>query len=227
MRVFWTPFCTVAVITVGLRCGTGFTCVCICVYFCVCVCPVRFQHTQTDAMIRRVLSKTARLQDGRHYGPFVVVTTTCTTVGWQHCLWETLLPSHGTFRNLYLLFVRFFCLLLYGQKMSFVRLFVSTEQSPSFERSRPSATPKIPNILCSSKVQFSHNPLPLALILSRMNPYNSISSYFSIIPFNIITPPTYTCCRWSLSFRFPRSNPVLFPISATCLLWFAQPDGTS
>ena len=46
-------------------------CVCVCV--CVCVCSARFQHTQTDTVIRRVLRKTARLQDGADYALFLVV----------------------------------------------------------------------------------------------------------------------------------------------------------
>ena len=53
-------------------------------WLCVCVC-VSIQvpaHTQTDAMIKHVLNKTARLQDGADYGLFLVVTPTCTTVSW-------------------------------------------------------------------------------------------------------------------------------------------------
>ena len=87
---------------------------CACVPFvlqlnvCVCVCVSNQVSAQTDAMIRRVLSQRARLQDGGDYALFLVMTPTSITVGWYHCLCETLLPSQGTLRNLYLLLIRIF-----------------------------------------------------------------------------------------------------------------------
>ena len=104
------------------------------------------------------------------------------TVFAKHCCPPTGL--FGTFICSSYVFL-FLHLLMRGERMSFVILSVSTEQSPSFERSRPWAAQKIPSILWSLKVQYcfptkSH----LRLFLARW--IHSISSYFFMIFFNII-----------------------------------------
>ena len=109
-------------------------------------------------------------------------------------------------------------LLLFGEKVSCGRLSVSTNQNPSCESNILSAIQKTPSILWSSKVRTVFAKPTLAFILSQMNPFNSISTHFFMIPFNIIVPPTSRCWKWSLSFRFPHCNLFLFPIRATCLL---------
>jgi hypothetical protein len=66
----------------------------------------------------------------------------------------------------------------------------SMQLSPSCEAASRSFTKKFSKIFWNPKVHYRvHKSMPLAAILSQMNPVNITASYLSTINFNIIPPP--------------------------------------
>ena len=95
-----------------------------------------------------------------------------------------------------------------------------TEQSPSWEANRFSASQEIPRILWNPKV---HNRiykcLPPVPTLSQLDLVHDLTSHFLKIHLNIILPATPRSSRWFPSLRFPHQNPAYaspLPIRATC-----------
>jgi hypothetical protein len=85
----------------------------------------------------------------------------------------------------------------------------STQQSPSWEANRFSASKEIPSILWNPKVHCcNHKRPPPVPILSQLNPFHMPTSHLLKIHLNIILPPKPGPPQWSLSLRFPHQNPV-------------------
>jgi len=67
------------------------------------------------------------------------------------------------------------------------------EQSPCWEANSHSAIQEIPRLLWKPKVHFCfHKGPPLATILSQMNPFHTLTSYFPKIHSNIDFIVQYT-----------------------------------
>ena len=85
----------------------------------------------------------------------------------------------------------------------------STEQSPSWEANRFSATQEIPCILWNPKVRYLiHKWPPPVSILSQLDPVHTPTSHFVKIHLNIILPTRPGSPKWSVTLRFPHQNPV-------------------
>jgi hypothetical protein len=90
-----------------------------------------------------------------------------------------------------------------------VRVTNSTDQRPSWEADRSSASQQIPRILCNPEVHYRIHKSPPHI---PIDPVHAPPSYFSKIHFNIILTSMF-------GVRFPHQNPVctsLLSESATC-----------
>jgi len=94
----------------------------------------------------------------------------------------------------------------------------STEQSPTWEANRFSASQEISRILWNLKVHRRiHNNPPPVPVLSHSNPVRVSSSHFLKVYFNIIFPSTPTSSKWSLSTRSSHLHSVCTsPVPHTC-----------
>ena len=102
-----------------------------------------------------------------------------------------------------------------------------TEQSPSWEANRFSASQEIPRILWNPKV---HNRiykcLPPVPTLSQLDLVHDLTSHFLKIHLNIILPATPRSSRWFPSLRFPHQNPAYAsPLPHTC--YMPRPSNSS
>ena len=83
-----------------------------------------------------------------------------------------------------------------------------TEQRPSLEVKRSSASQEIPGILWNPKVQYRINKSsPTVPILSQIDPVHPPPQFLKI-SFNIMFLSTFILSNWSLSLRFFYQNPV-------------------
>jgi len=93
-------------------------------------------------------------------------------------------------------------------------------QSPSWEANRFAASQEIPRISRNRKVHYRpHKRPPTVSILGQPNPVHIPTSHLLEIHRNIIHPSTPRSPKWSLSFRFPKQDPIhplSSPIRATC-----------
>ena len=96
----------------------------------------------------------------------------------------------------------------------------STEQSPSFEAKRFSASQETIHILWNPKVHYRiHKCPPPVHILSQLDPVHAPTSHLLKIRLNIIIPSTPGPSKWPLSFRFPHQNPAYpSPLHHTCYM---------
>ena len=83
----------------------------------------------------------------------------------------------------------------------------STEQSPSREVNRFSASQEISRILWTPKLHYGiHKCPPPVPVLSQLDPVHTSTSHFLKIHFNNILPSTPGSPNWCLSRRFPHQN---------------------
>jgi len=96
----------------------------------------------------------------------------------------------------------------------------SRKQSPSWEANQFSAGQEIPCILGNPKVHYHvYKSLPLALILSQINPVHDSTSHFLQINLNIILSSKPGSPKLFLYLRFPHQNPVYTsPLPHTCYM---------
>jgi hypothetical protein len=81
------------------------------------------------------------------------------------------------------------------------------QQNPSCEANSISASRKLPRLLWNTEVHYSvHKNPPLVSILSQINTFHNLPSYFSKIRSNIILPSMPRSSEWSLPFRFSDHN---------------------
>jgi hypothetical protein len=80
-------------------------------------------------------------------------------------------------------------------------------QSPSWEADSHPANPEISFLLWNQKILWSvHKSPPSVLILSKLNLFYILTSYFPKIHFNIILSSTLRSIKWSFSFYFHKAN---------------------
>ena len=96
----------------------------------------------------------------------------------------------------------------------------STQQSPSLESNRFSASQEIPRILRNPKVHYRiHKRPPPAPILSQINPVHASLFHLSKNYFNIILPSMLMSFKSSLSLMFCYGDPVCTcPPPHTCYM---------
>ena len=79
----------------------------------------------------------------------------------------------------------------------------STEQSPSLEANRFSASQEIPRILWNPNIRYRIHECPSSVpILSQLDPAHTLTSHFLKVHLNIL-PSMPGSSKWSLSFRLP------------------------
>ena len=86
----------------------------------------------------------------------------------------------------------------------------STEQRPSWEANRFSASQEIPRILWNPKVHcHTHKGSPPVPVLRQLDPFHAPTSHFLKIQLNIILPSTPGSPKWSLSLTLPNQKPCI------------------
>ena len=106
------------------------------------------------------------------------------------------------------------------------KTYLLTEQSPTWEANRFSASQEIPRILWNPNVHYRiHKFPPPVPILSPTDPVHTPTSHSLNIHFNIILPSTPGSTMWSLSLRFPHQNPTYASpiLSSIRAIWPAHP----